>query len=97
MLDIKTDKERTYAVLIRQCMVTNAVDTKLFSDPEMARTYCNVIWGMKDSDWESYLIEPDPTSAMKYNDDHVRFAGWKAYIDETEQLLIHLERLVIEF
>lgn len=35
MLDVKTDKERTYAVLIRQCMVTSAIDTKLFNDPEI--------------------------------------------------------------
>lgn len=63
----------------------------------LAKAYCRAMWGTQESDWEAYLIEPDATSKMKYNDDPVSYAGWKAYIDETEQLLIHLERIVIEF
>lgn len=91
------DKSQSFAVYVRQCMVTYAIDTKLFGTVEFAMRYAEHVHGLKRSDFEAYLIESDAESKMKYNEDPVSYAGWKAYVDETERILIHVERPIVGF
>jgi len=95
-VDVKFDN-RYYAVLVRSCMITNAVDTMLFGDVEAAKVYCEVRWKIPQSAWDSYLVAADPKSPIKLNGEGVQYCGWKHDRDETETIHIHLERMVIEF
>lgn len=95
-LHVKFDRE-FYAVMVRLCEVTGAVDTMLFPDVEMAKAYCRVRWSIPEDDWNAYLVASDPKCTMKLNGDRVRYCGWKHRIDKWETLHIHLERTVVEF
>jgi hypothetical protein len=95
-VDVKFDRD-FLAVMVRACMVTNAVDTMLFGDVEAAKAYCHVRWKIPPTDWDAYLVASDPQSTMKLNGEGVRYCGWKYDKDETETIHIHLERKVVEF
>jgi len=89
--------EEEFAVLVRSCVVTGAIDTMLFCDAGFAQSYCKARWLIPVNDWEAYLIQPQAGSALKYNEEPVRYCGWKCAKDETEWLHIHLEKPVVEF
>jgi len=95
-VDVKFDRE-FFAVMVRACIVTNAVDTMLFGDVDAAKAYCHVRWKIPPTDWDAYLVASDPQSTMKLNGEGVRYCGWKHDKDETETIHIHLERKVVEF
>lgn len=86
-----------FAVLVRSCFVTNAIDTMLFGDVAAAKLYCQCRWSVPVDSWDAYLVASDPMSTLKLNGDGVRYCGWKHDRDETESLHIHLERKVTEF
>lgn len=86
-----------YAVMIRSCSVTGAIDTMLFKNVEFAKRYCQFRWRIPIDDWEPYLVAQDPNSTIKLNGEGVRYCGWKHDCDETESLHIHLERQVLDF
>lgn len=86
-----------FAVMVRACKVTHALDTMLFGDVEMAKLYCNRRWSIPLNDWEAYLVTSDPQSTLKLNGQGVRYCGWKHDKDETETIYIHVERVVSEF
>jgi hypothetical protein len=86
-----------FAVMIRSCFVTNAVDTMLFGEVEDAKIYCQCRWSIPVDKWEPHLVTQDPGSPMKLNGESVRYCGWKYDRDETETIHIHLERKVVEF
>ena len=94
-VDVKFDRE-FFAVMVRACIVTNAVDTMLFGDVDAAKAYCHVRWKIPPTDWDAYLVASDPQSTMKLNGEGVRYCGWKHDKDETETIHIHLERKVVE-
>lgn len=90
----KTDE--SCAVLVRQCLITNAIEPQVFKSVELARRYCYIRWGLQDSDWEAFLMRSDETSKIKYNDKPVSFCGWQAYITESDRLELHLEEPIVE-
>lgn len=91
------DKSQTFAVYVRQCLVTNAIETKLFGTVKFAMEYAEHVHGLKKGDFEPYLIESDPESKMKYNDDPVSYCGWQAYIDETGRIIINQHCRIVGF
>lgn len=95
-VDVRLDAD-FYAIMVRSCSVTHAVDTMLFPDVEMAKAFCRIRFGVPDDKWDSYMVASDPKSTMKLNGEGVRYCGWKYDIDETETFHIHLERKVVEF
>ena len=95
-VNVKLDRD-FYAVLIRSCRVTDAIDTMLFGDVDMAKAYCEKVWAIPLDKWGAYLVADDPSSTLKLNGRGVRYCGWKHDRDETETIYIHLERNVVEF
>ena len=95
-VNVEFDKD-FFAVMVRTCMATNAVDTMLFGDVEAAKLYCQCRWSIPVDKWDAYLVAQDPKSTMKLNGQGVRYCGWKHDRDETETIHIHLERKVVEF
>lgn len=96
--------EDYFAVLVRACLDTNAIDTMLFSDVEAAKLYCKVRWEIPLDKWNAYLVASDPMSTMKLNGQGVRYCGWNYEKDDTagihergETFHIHLERKVVSF
>lgn len=89
--------EERYALLVRYCHVTNALETFLFGDVEAAMKYCEVRFKIPPAMWESYLVEYVNESSLKLNGQGVRFVGWRFDIDETQTLHIHANRKIIEF
>ena len=71
-----------YFVLVRQCLVTNAVDTKLFSSVEIAMDWCLTQWRVPHRDWQPYLF-----------DGTVR-VGWQCWMTESDLLMIHKECII---
>ncbi len=95
-VSVKFDNE-FFAVLVRSCRVTGAIDTMLFGDVEMAKGYCEVRWNILSEHWYAYMVAPDAKSSMTLNGEGVRHCGWKHEQDETEMIHIHTERKVVEF
>lgn len=95
-MSVKFDKE-FFAVMVRTCMVTTAVDTMLFGDVEEAKLYCQRRWNIPVDKWDAYLVAQDPESTMRLNGEGVRYCGWKHDRDETETIHIHLARKVEQF
>lgn len=85
------------ALLVRYCYVTNALETFLFGDVEMAKKYCEVRFKIPPAAWDSYMIQHDSGSSMKLNGQGVRVVGWKVDIDETQALHIHNNQKIVEF
>lgn len=95
-VNLEFDK-KFYAVMIRSCSVTDAIDTLLFDDVETAKVYCQTRWDIPVDCWVAYLVASDPKSTMKLNGEGVRYCGWRCEKDEHETIHIHLERRVIGF
>jgi len=95
-VNTKLDRE-FYAVLVRSCYVTNAIDTMLFASVDMAKAYCEARWKIPLTDWDAYMVASDKKSSMKLNGEPVSHCGWKHSMDETEELFIHLERKIVDF
>lgn len=86
-----------FAVLVRFCEVSAAVDTLVFPGVDVAKKYCEVKWGIAFDKWEANLVTEDPSSSLKLNGMPVSYVGWQVDLDEYEKLSIHLERIVVEF
>ena len=72
------------SVLVRQCIVTNAVDTFLLGGVEVAMDFVMDKWRIPHKDWERYL----------FRDTDQICVGWKCWKDETELLMIHSECII---
>jgi hypothetical protein len=89
--------DETFAVLVRSCRITHAIDTMLFGDKDMAMQYCLARWKIPIDAWEGHLVCPDKNSPIRLNGEPVCYCGWNYDLDETETLYIQLERKVVEF
>lgn len=86
-----------FAVLIRFCEVSVAVETTVFLSVVAAKRYCEMKWGVAPDSWEGYLVTENPRSNLKLNGTPASYVGWQVDLDEHERLMIHLERMVVEF
>lgn len=96
MVDVKYDKD-IFAVMVHSDECTGAIETMLFPDVEMAKSFCYVQFNIPENEWDSYLVASDPNSNLKLNGEPVRYCGWRHEMDEGEALHIHLEKMVVEF
>ena len=84
-----------FAVVVRVCEITHGVETWLLSGVEAAMDFCHARFRVPHSEWEVYLIRYDPRSKLKLNGEGVVYYGWQVRLDETERLLIHMDRMMV--
>jgi hypothetical protein len=69
-------------VFVRQCHITHAMETKVFSGLETAMDWCYQQWKIPHREWTKYL----------YTDGVA--VGWTCWMTESDLLLIHRECIV---
>lgn len=80
-MKFKANSEAVF-VFIRQCHITHAMETKVFSGLETAMDWCLHQWKIPHREWVNYLYEQGVP------------VGWTCWMTETDLLVIHRELVV---